>query len=87
LWFCGYRLNALRRRLLEELGIILPKVKDDCDEDLRPTDIRFGLNDLILPPQNGIEKHELLVDDSIDRLRLLEIQGREFIHRSTKKQS
>jgi hypothetical protein len=58
-------LNALRRRLFEELGIILPKINVNCDKDLRPNEIRFRLNDLILPPEEGIEKSKLLVQESL----------------------
>lgn len=44
-------LNPLRRRLFDELGIILPKVKVSRAEYLRENEIRFCLNDLVLPPE------------------------------------
>jgi hypothetical protein len=49
------RLNALRRKLFNNLGIILPKVKVRTDEKLAPNEIRFRLNDMLLPPEDGLE--------------------------------
>jgi hypothetical protein len=47
-------LNALRRRLFDELGVILPKVNVRRDKDLHSDEIRFRLNDLILPPEGEV---------------------------------
>lgn len=79
------RLNDLRRRLFDDLGIILPKVKVRIDEKLAPNEFRFRLNDLLLPPEDGLEKFELLVEDSVDQLRLLGVNGREWLDGSTRK--
>jgi type III secretory pathway component EscV len=53
------QLDTLRRKLFSELGIILPKVKVRTETKLAPNEIRFRLNDLVLPPEDGLQHFEL----------------------------
>lgn len=57
-------LDALRRRLFDDLGIILPKIQTRRDEQLAPTELRLRVNDLVLPTAEAVPTEEL--DEQLD---------------------
>ena len=63
-----------------ELGIILPEVKIDTDESLEENEFRIQLNDVRFPPNPGLEKDQFLVNDTIDRLLLLNLTGKSAVN-------
>jgi type III secretory pathway component EscV/tetratricopeptide (TPR) repeat protein len=69
-----------RDGLFYELGIILPKVEIKSDNNLKINEFRFQLNDLPPITAVGLEPDEFLVNDTVDRLSLLNIKGREAIN-------
>jgi hypothetical protein len=60
------RLDALRRRLFDELGVILPKIKVCSEAKLTKNEFQVRLNDLLLPPEDGLPWDDLAVWDPSD---------------------
>jgi hypothetical protein len=73
-------LSMMRDGLYYELGIYVPKVRIEKDNILRKKDFRIQLNDLKLPPMTGLEQDQFLVNDTIDRLKLLNLTGEKAIN-------
>ncbi|GEM_PF-2017747 len=70
--------SMMREGLFHELGIILPEVRMEIDNRLKPNEIRFKLDDHECPAFAGLESDEFLVNDVRDRLKqLLNIDARE----------
>ena len=69
-------LSLMRDGLFNELGIMLPVVRLDNDPTLRPNEFRFNLNGRAYPRMSGLDQNEYLVNDTVERLKLLDIHGR-----------
>jgi type III secretory pathway component EscV/tetratricopeptide (TPR) repeat protein len=72
--------SLMRDGLFYELGIVLPEVKLEVDSNLETAALRFSLNGRQYPPIRGLEPDEILVNDTVARLSLLNINGREAIN-------
>jgi type III secretion protein V len=72
--------SMMQEGLFYELGIVLPEVKLEVDSNLKTTEFRFRINGREYPPITGLEPDEFLVNDTVDRLGLLHIKGRETIN-------
>ncbi len=73
--------EMLRDGLFYELGIRLPGFAFSFGETLRDGEFRIRINRLRCPPQSGLNADEALVNDSADRLSLLNIgDAREAIN-------
>ncbi len=72
--------EMMRDGLFYELGVVLPKVTVDTAEDLEENEFRFQLNDLRFPPVPGLAQDQFLVNDTVDRLALLKVEGKEAIN-------
>lgn len=81
------RFEKLRLRLFDELGVILPKIKVRSDAGLGRNDFRIRLNDMLLPPEDGVQKAEVLVDDAVDRLLLIDVRGRSGLGETMKEKT
>lgn len=68
-------LSMLNDGLFYELGLVFRPVAVQVDEALSPPWFRCEWNDLRLPPRRGLEAHSLLVNDTPDRLTLLNLQA------------
>ncbi len=72
--------DLMQDGLFYELGIILPGVKIDTDESLDENEFRIQLNDLRSPPDQGPAQDEFLVNDTSDRLFLLNLTGKKAVN-------
>ena len=61
--------------LFYELGIVFRAPEILIDDTLSASEIRCEWNDLRLPAQPGLDEQTLLVNETPDRLRLLDIEG------------
>lgn len=66
-------LALMQEGLFYELGLVLPPVSLETDKNLAEHEFRFQLNDLRFPPLQGLEADQFLVNDTAERLRLLNI--------------
>src|SRR5262245_6917873 len=63
-----------------EIGIRVPSIQVAEDRTLEPLEWRVQGNSLRCPPFMGLAANEFLVNDTVDRLKLLEISGRSTIN-------
>ena len=63
--------------LFKELGLAFPLIDFIVDESLVSPYFRVEWNDFKLPAQKGLPEDKILVDDTVDRLTLLNIKGEE----------
>lgn len=63
-----------------ELGIILPDVEYRVDKNLNPGQFRFRINGVEHDGVTGLAADEFLVNDTVDRLELLGLEGREAVN-------
>ena len=59
-----------------DLGIIIPAIENELDQNLGHEEFRLQLNDLKFPPLQGLNDDEFLVNETVDRLSLLGMNGR-----------
>jgi type III secretory pathway component EscV/tetratricopeptide (TPR) repeat protein len=71
----GEALAMMQDALFYELGIIVPEVQLRTDHDLKAAEFRICLNGVERPPTTGLRHDEFLVNDTVDRLTLLDIKG------------
>lgn len=72
--------SMMQDGLFYELGIVLPDVHVEIDRALKTSEFRLKVNgreSAILP---GLERDEFLVNETVDRLNLLGIKGREAVN-------
>jgi type III secretory pathway component EscV len=74
------RFALMRDGLFYELGLRYPMFKFIPVEDLKPNGFRFKINHLTTLPRVGLRPGEHLVNDTPDRLRLLNIHARATIN-------
>lgn len=72
--------DLMRDGLFYELGIILPEVEIEIDNMLKESEFKIQLNDHSSPSFAGLDQTEFLVNDTVDRLTLLNIKGRKAIN-------
>jgi hypothetical protein len=70
-----WKLSQMADGLFNELGIILPPVSVAADEAVEGTSYRYEWNDLRLPPRRGLPAGKALVNDTPERLALLNLRG------------
>jgi type III secretion protein V len=66
--------------LFYELGIVLPRLELEADDALGPTELRIEVNDAQLPRRMLLPPGRALVNDTVDRLRLIGVPGEEAVH-------
>jgi type III secretory pathway component EscV/tetratricopeptide (TPR) repeat protein len=72
--------SLLQDGLFYELGIVLPEVNAKIDTNLKPNQFRFRLNGIESPVIEGLASDEFLVNDTADRLALLQITARAAVN-------
>jgi type III secretory pathway component EscV len=72
-------LEAMRDLLFGDLGIRLPQIQLREDWLLDQDEIRLQINDLRLPPLQTLDVYDLLVNETVDRLAMLNIKGRRTV--------
>jgi flagellar biosynthesis component FlhA len=70
----------MRDGLFYELGVRYPEIKFVLIDNLRPNSMAFRINHLNTMPRMGLAQNELLVNDTSDRLMLLNIRGKPAIN-------
>jgi hypothetical protein len=78
-----YAFRTLTNDLFEELGLICPLGAVVTDPRLADDEFRIQLNDVRMPPRAGLAADEFLVAERVDRLLLLNIEGREAVNPDT----
>lgn len=81
------KIALMQEGLFYELGILFPEPKVETDSRLKPNEFRFTLNGRKLLPVPGLDKDEFLVNDTVDRLTLLSITGREAVNPANKSEA
>ena len=76
----GEMLSRMQDDLFYELGIVLPQVKLETDLNWNQGEFRLRLNGVEHGPFPGLGQDEFLVNDTVDRLTLLGIEGRGAVH-------
>jgi len=66
--------------LFYELGVVFPKIKWELDENFENNEFQIQINDVNYPSAFGLKPTEYLVNDTVDRLTLLNVKGREAIN-------
>ena len=65
----------MREVLFKELGLLYPKFRFVPDENLKPNGFAFKINHLTTLPWISLESDQCLVNDTPERLKLLNIEG------------
>jgi len=73
-------LSMMTDGLFYELGLVFRLPTILVDDALSPPWFRCEWNDLRLPPQRGMDDQSVLVNDTAERLRLLNIKGEEAVN-------
>jgi hypothetical protein len=73
-------LKLMSDGLFYELGLTFPPITVAADESLGSAEFRCEWNDLRLPPSVGLDDGQILVNDTPERLRLLNIDGQAAIN-------
>ena len=71
--FIEAMIDLMKDGLFYELGIVLPTVNFVADKKLSPNQFRTRLNDQNFLPVDGLKPTEFLVNDTVERLKLLGI--------------
>jgi type III secretory pathway component EscV len=71
----GNSLSTMKDGLFYELGIVLPPITVAPDETLKDEEFRIEWNDVCWPKGTGLADDRILVNDTPQRLRLLNIEG------------
>jgi len=66
--------------LFYELGIVFPKVKWEVNDRFDNNEFQFQINDVTYPSVLGLSPNECLVNDTVDRLTLLNVKGKAAIN-------
>lgn len=77
------RLDQMADDVFYDLGLILRRPVLLVDDALPSPWFRCEWNDLALPPLRGLSKHEVMVNDTPERLRLLGLEGSPATHPET----
>ncbi len=66
--------------LFYELGIVLPNLTVEIDERLEGNEFQVQVNDLRQPPLRGLDRDQLLVNDTLENLAKLNVPGEKAAH-------
>ena len=72
-------LSMMTDGLFYELGLVFRPPTIQVDDTLSTPWFRCEWNDLRLPPQRGMDDQSVLVNDTVERPRLLNIKGEEAV--------
>jgi hypothetical protein len=72
--------SMLRDRLFYELAVYYPDFCVVIDNDLKPSSFQFQIGALTTVPRRGLRANQLLVDETAERLSLLNIAGEPAIN-------
>jgi type III secretory pathway component EscV/tetratricopeptide (TPR) repeat protein len=72
--------SLMQDGLFYELGIVLPETRVETDNTLNDGEFRIELNGRKGEPQQGLKRDEFLVNDTVERLRLLSIEARPAVN-------
>jgi hypothetical protein len=64
-----------RDGLYEETGVLYPEIRLVVDPDIRPAAFRFRINSLDTSPLLGLGNEEVLVNETAERLKLMEVDA------------
>ena len=70
----------MREELFYELGIIVPPIRLEHDASLPDNTFRFCLNEISLPAFEGLKPDQFLINDTVSRLKLLDIEANEAVN-------
>ncbi len=76
-------LSMMKDGLFYELGIVYPPIDVVADESLSGEELRVEWNDVRLPSYMGIGDGRVMVNDTVDRLKLLNIAGEKALNPTT----
>ena len=74
---------AMRDELRTELGLNLPPMHVRLDSSLRPAGFAFRFNGVRTLPRIGLAAETVLVNDTVDRLKLMNVEGRAAVDPAT----
>ena len=74
----------MRSGLFDELGLTLPSFRFRPDPSLRPNGFAFRINALLTPPRIGLSKGTILVNDTAERLALMNVAAEPAVNPATK---
>jgi hypothetical protein len=77
------RFPFMRDELFVELGLSLPPMHVRLDSSLRPAGFAFRFNGVRTLPRIGLTADTVLVNDTVDRLKLMNIEGRPTVNPAT----
>lgn len=72
--------SMMQDGLFYELGIAFPKIVWEIDNNLKSDEFQFKINDLRYPIAFGLGPGKFLVNDTVDRLLLLNVKGEKAIN-------
>jgi type III secretory pathway component EscV/tetratricopeptide (TPR) repeat protein len=75
--------SIMQESLFYELGLVLPQVQLRTDRALKSGEFRIRLGGVDHEPLTGLGHHEFLVNDTVERLSLLDIVGRGAVNPAT----
>jgi type III secretory pathway component EscV/tetratricopeptide (TPR) repeat protein len=68
--------SMMQDGLFYELGVVLPEIRLEIDNTLKANEFRFNLNGREYPAIPGLEPDEFLVNETVERLSKLGIEGK-----------
>ena len=74
----------LREGLFVELGLTFADMHFEADDSVRPRGFALEINDVASQPLIGLEPGTVLVNDTAERLRLINVDGKDTINLSTR---
>jgi hypothetical protein len=76
-------LKSMDEGLFKELGLVLPPIEIDENEDLDPHEFEIQVNEVRLSPFRGLDRKEFLANHTLGELTLFGVEGREAINPAT----
>jgi hypothetical protein len=76
-------LKSMDEGLFKELGLVLPPIEIDENEDLASHEFEIQVNEVRLTPFRGLDRQEFLVNHTVGGLTLFGVEGREAINPAT----
>ena len=58
-----------------ELGTVLPSLSIEVDDRLEGNEFQVQINDLRQPPLRGLDQDQILVNETVERLAILQVSG------------
>ena len=74
------QIGKMQDDLFYELGVFSPDVRFALGDALKEDEFQLQINDLLMPPGNGLKADESLVADTVERLKLLSVSGTERVN-------